>query len=197
MKIPDQIKKLYRKVGGKWGVLFIAAFMFLVPVRCDGPHRGRIIDEATGQPLAGVLIVASWSYMIPDVGGGSSRCLDAAEALTDEKGDFEIPARHAALLRPLGSMTAEFYKIGYKRLAIGTWNAFRTGEVLSKVVKWEGNRVIIPLQTIAKDKLNTTDGWPPSISCGRSNGKPLEHYNTVREEFQQVLNQLHNHRYRR
>ena len=113
MEIIDQFKKIWARKSGKWAIFaLVIAFMFLVPVRGQGPYRGRVVEARSGKPLAGVLVIGYWTYMSANVGGGTTHCLDAKETLTDENGEFEIPARYAALFRPLGSMNIAIYKVG-------------------------------------------------------------------------------------
>jgi hypothetical protein len=56
------------------------------------PVRGRVIDEATGAPLAGVSIVAE--YQLAELiwfGTSAGRRLRVLEATTDAKGEYSFP----------------------------------------------------------------------------------------------------------
>jgi hypothetical protein len=108
-----------------WGpvvlVLSIVAAPLVPPVEGAGPWRARIVDAATGQPLAGVVVVAYWTKYTATPGGwGSGRYPAADEAVTDPDGRFEIPSRLAFTWLPFFTEVRgpEFliFKPGY-----GTW----------------------------------------------------------------------------
>jgi hypothetical protein len=188
MPVFERLKESWNPKWDKWVAMAVAIILlFGVPLRSDGPYRGRVIDAETGKPLAGVLVLGTWSYMVPSPAGGTSHCLGAKETLTDENGDFEISGRRAALFMPLGSMDFAIYKIGYRKLGTGPWASFKIDRLLIKMVRWEGDRVIVPLKRVPKDQLRTDIGSPPFINCGPRNGKPLVEYNKVRKEFQRAI----------
>lgn len=189
MQVITKLTNLWQDKKGKWAIIGgIIVLLFLLPVRCDGPYRGRVVSKESGEPLAGVVVVASWSHMIPNVGGGSTRCLDAAEALTDENGEFAINARWAALFRPLGTMHIAIYKVGYKKVQC-MWKALaREGSCYAfKPVELDGDRAVFPLEKISKAQLASPKGDPPYISCGPKNGEPLTEYRNARREFQRAI----------
>jgi hypothetical protein len=188
MPVFERLKASWNHKRDKWVVIAVAfILLFVVPFRSDGPYRGRVIDAETGKPLAGVVVVGTWSFMIPNPAGGSTHCLDAKETLTDENGDFEISGRRAALFMPLGSMNIAIYKVGYRRMGAGPWDSFRIDDILIKLVKWEGDRVIVPLKRVPKTELRTPWGSPPTITCGPRNRKPLIEFEKAREEFQRAI----------
>ncbi len=55
-----------------------------------GPFRGQVVDVETGQPIAGVVVLAVWweLYGIAFIG---ERFYEAREAVTGADGRFEIP----------------------------------------------------------------------------------------------------------
>jgi hypothetical protein len=53
------------------------------------PIRARVIDEPTGRPVEGAVVVAVWML---DSAWYGDRPLHASEVLTDQNGQFEIPA---------------------------------------------------------------------------------------------------------
>ena len=57
-----------------------------------GTYRGRVLDAATGRPLAGVVVVAVWrrDRVVPL--GNRSEHYAAREALTNENGDWVVEA---------------------------------------------------------------------------------------------------------
>jgi len=52
------------------------------------PIHGRVIDEETGQPLPGVVVLADWTM----VGYGGDVVLHTSETTTDRTGAYTIPA---------------------------------------------------------------------------------------------------------
>lgn len=60
------------------------------------PYKGKVVHAQTGRPLAGTVVVASWTSTVITVGGGVTHSKDAREVLTDENGEFEIPKLYFA-----------------------------------------------------------------------------------------------------
>ena len=61
--------------------------------------RGRVVDDATGQPLEGAIVVARWDwldYTPPRFHGGdyylNNGAVHVGEAVTDRAGEYRIPA---------------------------------------------------------------------------------------------------------
>jgi hypothetical protein len=186
MKAKDLINKTWRDKWGRRAVIALGiSLIFSTLVRCDGPYKGRLIDEETGQPIQGALALGYWSVTIPNPGGGTSHCLDARETVSDEKGNFNIPI--SAFGEILGSMKVALYKVGYERMGPGPWESFKESRYLIERVKWEDGRVIIPLKQVANEKFNSEIGSPPHISCGRRDGEPLFEYIRMTEEYWQAV----------
>lgn len=57
-----------------------------------GPYRGRVIDAATRQPLAGGVVLAVWRYDVPVVGHMAQVVYDVLEVVTDAQGSFTVEA---------------------------------------------------------------------------------------------------------
>lgn len=57
------------------------------------PVAARVVDADTGQPLAGVVIMAYWDLHQGSLFGHAPSCgaVDIEEAVTDENGNFRIP----------------------------------------------------------------------------------------------------------
>ncbi len=94
-------------------------------------QRGRVIDQDTGEPIAGAIVVGR--YMGGMSWGGSS-CNRAESAVSDAQGWFELPVDPKS-----GSMLKEAYKRGYDR---GNTNrsAFQKGGSSNwavMVLKWD------------------------------------------------------------
>lgn len=148
--------------------LLTVVFIMLLFVNCAGPYKGRLIEAEGGPPIPGVVVVGFWTNDIPTVGGGVTRCLDARETVSDEKGEFTIPISTYGEL--FGEMNAAIYKVGYVLMVRGPWDSLKDVDIWQNHVRWEGDRVIVRMEKVIK--LNSPEGWPPSV-CGRKDGKPL------------------------
>jgi hypothetical protein len=78
-------------------ILIAIGILVLLPgclyaVRVDGPYEGRVID-ATGEPIEGVVVLGVWDTETPSPAGAISRYYDAAETVTDNKGEFTIAGK--------------------------------------------------------------------------------------------------------
>jgi len=171
-------------------LLFALAIGVFVQACAHGPYKGRVLDEITGEPVAGAVAVASWSDVHVNVGGGTSYCIDAAEAVTDEKGEFEILGRRAPLFGTLGTMHIHIYKVGFRRVECMWRYLGEAGTCYAdKPVEFDGDRAVFPLRRVAKDKLKW-EGSPPHISCGRKDGKPLTEYIKAHEDYRRARGYL-------
>lgn len=118
------------------GVQTLAVVLVLGLAGCgDGVHRGRVIDQDTGEPVAGAIVVGR--YMGSIAWGGSS-CNRAESSVSDADGWFELPVDPKD-----GEPLMEAYKYGYDR---GNRNRIAflsnpwTREWRVQVQKWnEGN----------------------------------------------------------
>src|SRR3970040_2205127 len=52
--------------------------------------RGQVVDEETGKPLKGVIVVAQWQPYFPPI--GEKGAVHSHETLTDSEGRYFIPA---------------------------------------------------------------------------------------------------------
>lgn len=57
-----------------------------------GPYKGKVVDSATGKPIEGAVVFMRFFTYYLQPGGKSTWYADALEVLTDEKGEFKIPA---------------------------------------------------------------------------------------------------------
>lgn len=67
------------------------------PVNYGAPVRGRVIDERTGRPVTGAVVVGQWyttAFM------GAQHRMHASEAVTDGKGEFFLPGMPLKIRRP-------------------------------------------------------------------------------------------------
>jgi len=53
--------------------------------------RGRVVDAETQQPIKGAAVAIKWYTDTSDRRSGESETVDAVQALSDEKGVFQIP----------------------------------------------------------------------------------------------------------
>jgi hypothetical protein len=188
MRPIETLKRMWATRWGRRAIIMLGLVLLLsAPLRCDGPYKGRVVEEKTGQPIPGVLAVANWTGVSVNIAGGTTYCIDAAEALTDENGEFEIPGRRASLFRNLGTMNISIYKVGYQKVECMWKEFYHGGSCYDEPVAFEGDRAIFPLRLVPKAKLNTELASPPHISCGRKDGKALVEYFRIREEYFQAV----------
>ncbi len=88
-----------------------------------GPFTGRVLDTASGSPIAGAMVYATWSL---EAGVGSSQAAGYREYVTstDASGRYRVPP-FAKVRRPTGSepipgaRITNFYLVIYKRGFVG------------------------------------------------------------------------------
>jgi len=71
----------------------IAVILFIIfwPWAFLAPHKGKVIDADTKEPIVGAAVLVVYSNFYPTVAGSISSVGDAQETLTDENGEFKIP----------------------------------------------------------------------------------------------------------
>ncbi len=183
MLIVKYFNQLLDKKWGRWTVgITVLVALFTLPVRCEGIYKGKVVDE-NGAPIPGVLAVGTWSTVDINLAGGNSRCLDAKETLTDEKGEFKIPNRWVPLLGFNGDMRIHIYKVGYGRVECFWESTDRAGDCYLTKMEKEDGRWIFPLMRVKMSRMKYDEGRPPHVSCGRKNGKPLIEYIKANKEY--------------
>ena len=115
-------------------------------VRYDGPYEGRVIDADTGEPIEGVVVLGVWNKEYPTAGGAVHKFHDARETKTDENGEFSIQGMGVEILSNVIPMDVLIFKAGYEHIGMGPWASFKKSSHFRKIIKWEGNRAIIPLK---------------------------------------------------
>jgi len=123
-------------------------------VRYDGPYEGRVIDADTGQPIEGVVVLGVWNKEYPTPGGAVHEFYDARETVTDKNGEFSIPGMGLEILSNVTPMDVLIFKTGYRYLE-STWRGLKVDILLSKKIKWEGNKAIIPLKKLTMEERKT------------------------------------------
>ena len=63
-----------------------------LPYRYLSSFRGKVVDYDTGEPLAGAAVLAVYHTTAYSVAGEVGGVVDGQETLTDENGEFKIPA---------------------------------------------------------------------------------------------------------
>jgi hypothetical protein len=99
-------------------VLVLGASGVAGSAEAAGPWRAQIVDAETGQPLEGVVVVASWiKYTAGPAGWAGGTYYAAEEAVTGADGRFVIPAKIAFNWLPfvteIEGPTFLFFKPGY------------------------------------------------------------------------------------
>jgi hypothetical protein len=150
-------------------VVLIALVLVVVPlwVLGDPPiyfakaSRGQVVDDGTGQPLEGVVLVAEWRLYSMGIGsGGRGGALNTLEAVTDMDGKYQI-AGWGPRLRPffayLDQQDPELvvFKSGYypQLLANPFLGAGRNRNVV-RSSDWDGKVI-----RLRKFDGNVTDYW--------------------------------------
>jgi hypothetical protein len=82
----------------KWlGVLAVMVFAllgyilwpaFVTPTASGGPLSGRVIEDGSGQPIAGAIVLARWEGYVSH----GTVCFHVESTITDAEGRYHIPA---------------------------------------------------------------------------------------------------------
>jgi hypothetical protein len=160
-------------------IIQAAAIIFFLQACAHGPYKGRVIEEESGRPIAGAVAVGSWMGMHINFADAASYCIDAREAVTDANGEFEIPDVSR------GDFHISVYKVGYQRLECFWEGLMRWGGCMTEPAQWDGDRAIILLEQVAKDRL-LEEGSPPDVSCGRKDGRPLIEYIKAHKDYRRA-----------
>lgn len=133
-------------------------------VRYDGPYEGRIVDAETGAPIEGVVVLGVWYTETPGLAGAISSYYDATETVTDKNGEFRIQGLGIKVITRVVPMDVLIFKAGYEHIGMGPWESFRGSNFYKKIVKWEGEKAIIPLRrmTMEERKNKLGPASPPS-----------------------------------
>jgi hypothetical protein len=119
-----------------------------------GPFRGRFVDADTGEPIRGAVAYAIWLELVPNPVHGTQRFYDVRFAVSDETGEFEIPAGSKPLLFPSGyeGPIFDFIAPGYQIASVGSdesrqvirfrgWGRLRSEE--RSAIRGLGNYVLV------------------------------------------------------
>jgi hypothetical protein len=175
------VKALSSKTVWLLGFIALVILFFVAYALFAKPCKGRVVDEITGEPIAGVVVVGAWSFSGP----GSTHCLDAREVVSDSNGDFDLPIAVPADV--FGTLRVAIYKVGYRAIQCQWEGLNHIGWCfVDKTAQWDGDRAVIPMKRVGKLRL-VDEGDPPHISCGRHDGKPLSAWRSIQNEFRTTL----------
>jgi hypothetical protein len=111
------MKKLLKYFG--YFILCIVVYNFVTLFYRAEPISGVVRDATTGQPLAGVVVVATWYSQVPGPMAPRTEEFEVQEATTDAQGRYTIPGWWIKFLpRVFASISTEqpslfVYKYGY------------------------------------------------------------------------------------
>ena len=109
-----------------WGVPLIVSFGLIGLVSeasAGGPWGARVVDAETGQPLAGVVVLAWWTRSYPSLGGwAATEYYASEEVVTGPDGRFRIGSRWSYIIPLLFKVDGpewRLFKAGYGRWDYG------------------------------------------------------------------------------
>jgi len=150
------------------------------PVYWGEPIRGRVVDSASGQPLAGVVIVADWKLLAGGYGhGGHINSLIVQETVTDSNGEFAFP-EWGPKIRPSFTKLDKapwliLFKSGYEHGAL--WNEQSSNGFVRRS-DWDGLTVKFKrFSGTAQKRLETLD-----LVLSLSESQPLLLQELLKEE---------------
>ncbi|MFZ3137180.1 MAG: hypothetical protein WA126_07300 [Thermodesulfovibrionales bacterium] len=129
----------------------------------DGPYEGKVIDVETGEPIEGVVVLGDWSREHISPGGATHTFYDAKETITDKNGEFYIEGMGLEILSNVTPMDVLIFKAGYEYFG-SPWESLKKSKYLidKKKIKWEGDKVIIPLKKLTmEERRKQSIPYPP------------------------------------
>ena len=87
-------------------------------IRYDHDLTGMVIDNQTGEPITGTVVLAQWEKYYNTPAGSHIQYHDAKETLADENGGFFIQGKGLSLFTFVQTSTAYVFKAGYKWMFI-------------------------------------------------------------------------------
>jgi hypothetical protein len=141
-----------KKIGVIVCLMLLVALTACTPIRIDGPYKGRILDEVTGQPIEGAVVLGVWYSVAAGPGGGSSKYYDAQETVTDKDGNFEIKGLGLKIMTTVEPMGVIIFKTGYEYIGFMPWESFMIDKLMREKVKWEWGRAIIPMKKLTMEE---------------------------------------------
>jgi len=171
-------------------ILGLAPFAGLSTGEAAGPWKAQIVDEETGQPIEGVVVLAVWIRYTASPGGwAGAKYYASEEVVTGPDGRFVIPRRTVInwlpLLTEIRGPEFKIFKPGYGRWRTKDWGKkpkeweeLTTGEVLEK----EGIVIELPPLRTREERLEFLGGvsWSPPALVPPERTKRLD--DAVRQE---------------
>ena len=97
-------------------------FLLTVPLTAcglsGGPVEGQVLEEGTGKPIPGAIVLLRWEGTWSMLVDSQSDCYHAEAAITDAQGRYHVPKWHEWPKGPVftpGPMSILTYKKGYER----------------------------------------------------------------------------------
>ena len=93
----------------------IILVIIFCPLAYLAPYKGKVIDAETKKPIEGAAVLIIYYNESPTIAGSSVLPADAQEAVTDSKGEFNIPWRIArfGILNWYPEAGVKIFKPGY------------------------------------------------------------------------------------
>ena len=162
-------------------IFYVISLSSCYAARMDGPYEGRVIDAETGRPIEGVVVLGTWHSITVTPGGGVSNYYDAQETVTDKNGEFKVKGLGLLVLNNIPEPDIKVFKTGYEHSGL-FWTP---GEVpLYSKIKWEGNKVIIPLKKLTmEERKKNLPPLPPGEAPHKKIKLMLDEYNKNSKEL--------------
>jgi hypothetical protein len=177
------------------------------PIYSKPEFKGRVIDSETKEPIEGSVVVVVYDKraLVGGPGGPSSYIIDAKETLTDNKGEFSLPAFSSLTFFTIDSGTRFiFFKPGYMtsygppHIHPYLVEKYLSPDLVGQVaeieasspehgshIKWKGHLGIIELQKVAtKEERRKTR---PSSGGLKANQLPL-FFQMIEKEYHHLYN---------
>jgi hypothetical protein len=173
-------------------VLLLLNLAFAEPALGSGRFRidpdivGKIVDLDTGQPLAGVVVMAVWTTdVFRLVIEPKTEYYDYFETLTGENGGFKIPGKGMTLFKKINPPKVLIFKSGYGAMHLNDLGVyFKRDSPLRDRVKWVEGKPVISFrkESVAERKrtIQRLRGMPFNEMAVP--GMPEEKYRLYKEE---------------
>lgn len=147
------------------------------------PIKGWVVDDETGEPLEGVIIVATWDVSVGTLAGtNSGGQIQIMEAVTNQAGEYSFPAwgpkplpsKRMSIIEDQyiesGEPILELFKNGYQINVV--YNRITSEHVTGKVIysQWDGKTIKLRKFTGTTEEYaaNLLQATPEFITQGRN-----------------------------